>query len=148
MCWRRNVWLRTSGTGWLSITQSSKVLAAPINFGAQRPLFDGLDHDQQEAWAIFGPYPNFAWTPDGAHLVFWAQGKVWKLEVASRQVEEIPFEAEVKQTITEAARYAQEVSPESFEVKMIRDAVTSPDGQHLVFNALGHLWKKSLPAGA
>jgi hypothetical protein len=32
--------------------------------GAVRPLWDGLSHDQQEAWAIFGPYPGYDWTPD------------------------------------------------------------------------------------
>ena len=115
--------------------------------GAQRPLFDGLDHDQQEAWAIFGLYPNFAWTPDAAHLIFWAQGGIWKLDISTKAVEQIPFEVDVEITVTNAVRYPQVVSPESFDVKMIRDAATSPDGTTLVFNAAGHLWKKSLPDG-
>src|SRR5690606_37486741 len=34
-----------------------------------------------------------------------------------------------------------------FTVKMIRDAVTSPDGKTVVFRALGYLWKKELPGG-
>ncbi|PKL96097.1 MAG: amidohydrolase, partial [Gammaproteobacteria bacterium HGW-Gammaproteobacteria-7] len=29
-------------------------------------------------WAIFGPYPNFAWTPDSAAVAIWAQGKLWR----------------------------------------------------------------------
>ena len=118
-----------------------------LETGAQRPLFDGLSHDQQEAWAIFGVYTRYAWTPDSRHLVFWAQGKIWKLDVATRAIEEIPFEADVEQTITEAVRFAQAVSPATFEAKMIRQAATSPDGQTLVFNALGRLWKKQLPNG-
>ncbi len=118
-----------------------------LETGAQRPLFDGLSHDQQEAWAIFGAYTRYAWTPDSKHLVFWAQGKIWKLDVGTNALEEIPFEAQVEQTVTEAVRFAQEVSPATFEAKMIRQAITSPDGQTLVFNALGHLWKKSLPNG-
>lgn len=40
--------------------------------GEVRPLWDGLSHDMQEAWAIFGPYANFAWTPDAKSLVIWA----------------------------------------------------------------------------
>ena len=64
--------------------------------GASRPLFDGMSHDQQEAWAIFGPYPNYAWMPDGGEIVFWAQGKIWRIDVGTRAVREIPFEAEVE----------------------------------------------------
>ncbi|HXG72068.1 MAG TPA: hypothetical protein VNJ04_15775, partial [Gemmatimonadaceae bacterium] len=27
--------------------------------GRERPVWDGLDHDQQEAWAIYGTYPGY-----------------------------------------------------------------------------------------
>jgi imidazolonepropionase-like amidohydrolase/Tol biopolymer transport system component len=116
--------------------------------GAQTPLWDGLDHDQQEAWAIFGVYPNYAWTPDGLSLVLWAQGGLWRLDVGSREATRIPFEAEVEQTVTDAVRFPVELGPESFEAKMIRQVLTSPDGYWLLFGALGHLWKKRLPDGA
>jgi Tol biopolymer transport system component len=115
--------------------------------GAQRPLFDELNHDQQEAWAIFGVYPNFTWTPDAKHLIFWAKGGLWNLDVSTRSVDKIPFEVDVEITVTDALRFPQAVSTESFEAKMIRDATTSPDGNSLVFNAVGHLWTKSLPDG-
>jgi len=115
--------------------------------GAQRPLFDGLDQDQQEAWAIFGVYPNLAWTPDGKHIVFWKGGGIHRIDVMSRKVSAIPFSADVSMTITEALRFPVEVSPETFQARMIRDAATSPDGSRLVFHAAGHLWTKSLPDG-
>lgn len=115
--------------------------------GAHTPLYDGLSRDQQEVWAIFGVYPNYAWTPDGRHIVLWAGGKIRKVDVRTREAEVIPFEAEVEQTVTEAVRFAVEASPPTFEAKMIRDAATSPDGRWLVFGAAGHLWKKRLPDG-
>ncbi len=115
--------------------------------GAQRPLFDGLSHDQQEAWAIFGPYPGYGWTPDGEAIVIWAKGKLWRIDVDDTGKTEIPFEAEVEQQVNEALRFPVEVAPERFEAKMIRSAVTSPDGRWLVFEAVGNLWKKLLPDG-
>jgi len=118
-----------------------------LETGAHRPLYDDLSHDQQEAWAIFGVYPNVAWTPDSGHLVFWARGTLWRLDVATRAATPIPFEAEVEQVVTEAVRYARAVSPETFEARMIRQAATSPDKQWLVFSAVGRLWKKHLPGG-
>ncbi len=116
--------------------------------GAQMPVWDGLSRDQQEAWAIFGVYPAFDWTPDGQHVIVWAQGKLWKVDLGRKTAAQIPFTAEVEQTVTEPVRFAQEVAPPTFEVKMIRQTTTAPDGRTIVFQALGHLWKKTLPDGA
>lgn len=118
-----------------------------IETGAQKPLFDGLSHDQQEAWAIFGVYPGFDWTPDSKEIVIWAQGKIWRIDVSSGSATEIPFTVDVEQTVTEAVRSKYKIGQPTFESKMIRQAVTSPDGKTLVFHAVGHLWKKTLPNG-
>lgn len=115
--------------------------------GADRPIWDGLDPDQQEAWAIFGVYPNFAWTPDSEHVVLWAQGGLWRVDVDARTATEIPFEVEVEQTLTEAVRFPVEVHPERFDARMITGARTSPDGRTLAFHAVGKLWLKTLPDG-
>ena len=118
-----------------------------IESGAQRPLWDSLSHDQQEAWAIFGVYPGFDWTPDSQHIILWAQGKIWRITVADGAAAEVPFVAPVELQVHKTLRFQQDVFSESFDVKMIRDAVTAPDGSALVFAALGHLWKKELPDG-
>lgn len=129
------------------VREKSVLYVYDTETGAQRPVWGGLSRDQQEAWAIFGVYPAFDWTPDGKQIVVWAQGKLWRVDVEARTAEVIPFTAEIEQTVTEAVRFRQEVSPETFEVKMIRQAATSPDGKTLVFQALGHIWKKRLPDG-
>ncbi|MGO4779098.1 TolB family protein, partial [Lysobacter sp. 2RAB21] len=66
--------------------------------GEARPVWDGLSHDMQEAWAIFGPYANFAWTPDSKSVVIWAQGKLWRVSMADGKHEPIAFTANVEQT--------------------------------------------------
>jgi Tol biopolymer transport system component/imidazolonepropionase-like amidohydrolase len=115
--------------------------------GQVKPLWDGLSHDMQEAWAVFGPYANFAWTPDSKQLVIWAKGKLWRVDAASGKPEAIAFSADVDQTVTAPLRFEQTLEKGSFAPKMIRDAATSPDGKTLVFHAVGHLWTKSLPGG-
>ncbi|GAB2779711.1 amidohydrolase family protein [Rhabdobacter roseus] len=119
-----------------------------LETGEEWPLYDKLSKDQQEAWSIYGLYTGFAWTPDNRHLVIWANGKIHKVSVeVPNQSVEIPFTAPVQQRVYDALRFKQDISPERFKVNALRGAVTSPDGQWLVFNAVGYLWKKKLPDG-
>jgi imidazolonepropionase-like amidohydrolase/Tol biopolymer transport system component len=119
--------------------------------GEEWPVFDGLSKDQQEGWAIFGVYPNFNWTPDNKHIIVWAEGKIRKVDVAkANTASEIPFAVNAKHQIADAVKFnpgSESIAPAQFNAKMIRNAVTSPDGKTLVFNATGYLWTKALPDG-
>ena len=116
--------------------------------GEEWPLYDDLSLDQQEAWAIFGLYPNFDWTPDSKHIVFYAKGKIRKLNLLTQVVTEIPFLVNGTQTISESLHFPQKVFQDEFDVKMIRQLTTSPDGKKVAFNAAGYIWLKELPDGA
>ncbi|WP_417935742.1 amidohydrolase family protein [Flagellimonas allohymeniacidonis] len=118
-----------------------------LQTGEEWPIFDGLNKDQQEAWAIFGIYPNFSWMPDNQSLVFWNKGKIYRIDVNSLQVTPIPFSVNANIKIAETLKVDSPVAPDQFTAKVIRHAVTSPDQKTLVFNALGYLWSKKLPNG-
>ncbi|RPH37217.1 amidohydrolase, partial [bacterium] len=60
---------------------------------------------------------------------------------------EIPFKVHVRQAVTEALRFKQNVAPEKFDVRMLRNVTTSPDGKSVTYCALGRLWTKALPDG-
>jgi len=116
--------------------------------GAERSLWDGLDRDMQEAWAIHGVYAQYDWTPDGQAIVIWAQGGIWRVDVATGNATKIPFTAQVDQTVHEAVRFAQTVAPDSFAVKMLRDVATAPDDQSVVYSALGKIWTAPIGGAA
>lgn len=118
-----------------------------LESGRERSIWDGLDHDQQEAWAIYGTYPGYDWMPDGKSIVIWAGGKINSVDVASGRVANIPFSARIRQTITNAVRTPQRVAPDSFDVKMLRWVSVSPDQRRVVYTSLGKLWVKELPNG-
>ncbi len=101
----------------------------------------------QETWAIHGVYPVMAWTPDNKSLVFWAGGKLHRIEVATKKVTPIPFRVRGTRTIHEAVRFPQAVAPEKFHVKMLRWVQVSPKGDKVVYQALGHLYVRDLPNG-
>lgn len=129
------------------VREKSVLYLRNLETGEEWPVFDGLDKDQQEAWAIFGVYPNFNWLPNGKELIVWAGGKFHRLNTETTEHAVIPFTVDAEIQIAEALKFEREVAPESFDVKMIRHAVTSPDGKTLVFSATGYLWKKKLPDG-
>ena len=129
------------------VRAASVLFIHDLETGEEYPIWDGLDKDQQEAWTIFGVYPGFDWMPGDQHIVIWAQGKIWKIDVRSGQAESIPFSASTVHRFQETVEFDNPVHADSFDVKVIRHARTSPDGRLLVFNAAGYLWKKQLPAG-
>ena len=115
--------------------------------GTQQPVYDKLYKDQQEAWAIFGVYPNFNWLPDNKHVIIYANGKIKKVNTATGTDEIIPFKASATHKITEPPIFKQNPAPETFEANVIRSATTSPDGKLLAFNAAGYIYTKKLPNG-
>ena len=128
-----------------------------LETGEERAVWDGLDHDLQEAWSMFGTYPQYAWMPTSSAIVIWAKGKLWRVETPHPEgrgegsttaiAREIPFTARVEQTLTEPVRTSTEVAPDRFPVRMLRDATVSRDGARVVYSALGRIYVKDLPAG-
>ncbi len=118
-----------------------------LETGEEWPLFDDLNKDQQEAWAIFGVYPNYSWMPGDQEIVFWNKGQLHKINITTKKVTNIPFSVEADIQIAEKVHFNNPVDAEEFTAKVIRHAVTSPDGKTMAFTALGHVWTKKLPNG-
>lgn len=127
------------------VADTSVLHTIDLASGEVKPLWNGLSHDQQEGWAVFGPYPNFNWLPDSTALVIWAQGKLWRVDANTGAPTAIPFTASVEQTVAAPLRFEQKLDAGAFTAKMIRDVATSPDGRTIVFHAVGQLWTRALP---
>jgi len=129
------------------VRYQSTLYVMDIESGRETPIFSGLDRDMQETWAVHGVYPAISWTPDNRSIVFWADGRIQRIDVASREVTDIPFHVADTRRVQEAVRFPVEVAPAQFDVRMIRWARPSPDGSRVVFEALGNLWIRDLPTG-
>ncbi|MFL6723354.1 MAG: amidohydrolase family protein, partial [Sphingomicrobium sp.] len=122
------------------IRYKSTLMLMDLKSGRITPLTDMLDRDMQETWAVHGVYPGMSWAPDSRSIVFWAKGGIHRIDVASREVREIPFHVTGTRFVEDAVRQQKEVAPASFTTKMVRFAQKSPDGSRIVYEALGNLW--------
>ncbi|TCO71010.1 amidohydrolase family protein [Chromatocurvus halotolerans] len=128
------------------VRAASRLFVKDLESGRERMLFDELDQDMQETWAVHGLYPGMAWTPDSRELVFWAKGRIWRLAVESGEVSEIPFRVRDSRSVYPAVRFPVAVAPDTFRTKMVRFAQRSPDGSAVVFESLGQLYIKRADA--
>ncbi|WNC69263.1 amidohydrolase family protein [Thalassotalea nanhaiensis] len=118
-----------------------------LKTGEKKPVYNKLDRDMQETWAIHGVYPTMAWTPDNEEIIFWAGGKINKLNLEDKETEVIEFNVTAEKQMQKALRFSQNIDVDNFDVKMLRDVEISPNGKKVLFEALGHIYTRSLPDG-
>jgi imidazolonepropionase-like amidohydrolase/Tol biopolymer transport system component len=129
------------------VREMSVLFIHNLETGEEWPIYRELSKDQQEAWAIFGVYTNFNWLPGDKEIIIWAGGKLKKINIEKLAVTDIPFTVEATHRITDALHFNQVAAADSFDVKAIRQAVTSGDNKKIIFNAAGYLYVKTLPDG-
>lgn len=120
----------------------SKLYVKDLTTGAIDEVYGAMDQDMQETWGVHGVYPSIDWTPDSKAIVFWAGGKIWKADLNGNAAV-IPFEIDDTRAVIDPPRPSVEVAPDTFKTTMARHAAASPDGQGMVFVALGKLYMKS-----
>ncbi len=118
-----------------------------LNSGIETPVYDKLDRDNQETWAIHGVFPTMAWLPESNGLVFWSAGKLNRLDLAGNTITDIPFHVKKTESARKTVRFETPVAPEQVDVKMLRWVSVAPDGNSVIYSALGYLYRRDLPDG-
>ncbi|MFZ4574263.1 MAG: amidohydrolase, partial [Phycisphaerales bacterium] len=121
------------------VRYQTELFVMDLASGESRAVYGKLERDMQETWAVHGVYPAMAWTPDGGSIVFWAEGKIRRVDVTSGQSRVIPFAVTNPRKVANALRFPIEVAPETFDVKMLQSVQVSPKGDRAIFQALGRL---------
>jgi imidazolonepropionase-like amidohydrolase/Tol biopolymer transport system component len=136
---------------WLAFVRRQRLktvlFVKDLASGHERAVWNGLERDMQETWAIHGVYPGIAWTPDDRAIVAWAGGKFRRIDVATGAAQGIPFHVADTRKMAEAVRYPIDVAPARFPVRMLRWVEVSPRGDQVAYESLGRIWVRYLPQG-
>lgn len=122
---------------------TSQLWVKDLASGAERMVYRDLDLDLQETWAVYGVYPNMDWTPDSRSIVFWAGGKLNRVDRDGSNHAVIPFSIADTRGVADAPHPVIEVAPDRFSTRMAKFGQLSPDGTRVVFESLGKLYTKS-----
>ncbi|WP_209346860.1 amidohydrolase family protein [Pontixanthobacter sp. CEM42] len=126
----------------------SRLFVKDIASGVETKIYNDLDKDVQETWAVTGVYPNIDWTPDSQSIVFWAGGKIRRVNADGSGAAVIPFTISDTRGVADAPHPEIEVAPDTFTTSIPKFASVSPDGSQVVFETLGKLHIKSTSGGA
>lgn len=118
-----------------------------LKTGLETRLNANMERDMQEGFGSEGGYAYFDWTPDSKAIVFWSGGNIQKIDVASKQISVIPVQVKTEMKIADALRYPVQVAPDTFDIKVTRWAQKSPDGEQIIFQALGKLYVRDIETG-
>ena len=122
----------------------SRLWVRDLRSGEARQVYADLDQDLQETWAVHGVYPDMAWTPDSGSIVFWAGGKIRRVNRDGAGAAEIPFQVSDTRVVIDPPRPQVEAAPPTVTTRMPRFAAVSPDGGRVVFETLGRLYIRDL----
>lgn len=118
-----------------------------LETGAERMLMDPIGIAIESGSKSLRILPGYDWTSDGASIVIWEGGKIRRVDVASGQVETLPFEAEVNRTVSEMAYQSFRIEDGPFDAKFLRWHTASPDGGTIAFQAIGRVWTQPRSGG-
>lgn len=122
----------------------SAIYIKDLASGNETALYKNLERDNQETAGSHGNTTAFAWTPDNKDIVFWSEGNINRINVASGATQMIPVHIKATKKVRKTLRFPVDVAADDVQVKMLRWAQYAPDSKNVTFQALGHLYTKHL----
>ncbi|MCZ6696946.1 MAG: hypothetical protein O7A63_10465, partial [Acidobacteria bacterium] len=119
-----------------------------LTTGEERWLLHPVQLDVQgtphASWDLM---PGSSFTPDSDSLITTIGGKIWRVSIPSGETAPIPFSVNVEQPLGPAVRFERRVDEGPVRARRISAPSISPDGERVVFSALGRIWVMDLPDG-
>ena len=105
-----------------------------------RWLVAEIQRDDADGYAPNDVLPGYAFTPDSRAVVFYAGGKIKRVEVESRAVSVIPFSADVEVGMGERLLVPLKATDGPLIVTQLLSVSESPDAKRVAFSAVGKVY--------
>jgi Tol biopolymer transport system component len=112
-----------------------------LSTGEEKWLKYPIQRDDQESSASRDVLPGFAFTPDSKDIIVSYGGKIHRVQISTGEAADIPFTAKVSQDLGPQLKFASRVEEGPVKARLIQTPGESPDGKHIVFFSLTHLYK-------
>jgi len=122
----------------------SVLVARNLATGGERVLARGVTRDEQEGFAQMDTWPAYSFSPDGSAIYFSNHGKLTRLDVAAGTMQNIPFTADVDQSVAPRVAWRERVETGPVRARILRWPVQSPDRSAVIFDAFGRIWIQRL----
>jgi Tol biopolymer transport system component len=119
-----------------------------LTTGEERWLKYPVQRDDQESAATRDTMPGYVFTPDGKSVIASYGGRIRRIQVATGEVSEIPFTADVSLDLGPQLKFTSRVEEGPVRSRLIMQPAQSPDGSRLVFSSLTKLYVMPVSGGA
>lgn len=118
-----------------------------LESGQDRWLKLPVQRDDMESRGSRDLFPGYAFTPDGKELVVTWDGRIWRLEIETREETQVPFQARIRKDLGPLLNFQRRVEEGPVRSRLIQDPTESPDGKQLAFSAMAKIYIQELPEG-
>ena len=111
-----------------------------LKTGSDDWLIYPIVRDDQESRFTRDVLPTYDFTPNSRELVFTKDGGFHRINLKTRTVKNIPFNADVILDVGPELNFPFRISDNAIESRIIMDPVISPNGRDIVFSTFMHLF--------
>ena len=119
-----------------------------LDTGQDRWLAYPVQRDEQESRFTRDLLPGYAFTPDGASVVFTAEGGIRRVQLESGTVSAIPFTADVQLGLGPRLHFPWRLGVGPVKARLLEAPALSPDGGKVAFSAFAQVQVHDLGSGA
>ena len=106
-----------------------------------------VQRDEQESRFTRDLLPGYAFTPDGQSVVFTAEGGIRRVSLATGEVAEIPFQANVDMGLGANLYFPYRVGVGPVKARLLEAPAVSPDGGRVAFSAFTRVYVHDFASG-
>lgn len=115
-----------------------------LNSGEDRWIRYPVQRDDMESRGSRDLYPSYAFIPGGREIVTTWDAKMYRVDLATGDSTEIPFEADVSLDLGPLLNFQRRVQTGKVRSRIIFNPRESPDGRQIAFSAMAKIYLMNL----